>query len=57
MIYDHIVKRNGKYYRAGCEVPDNEELPFAEDRDITFDGDVVTETVATTRKGRPKKED
>jgi len=41
--YDHIVKSNGKYYKAGEEVPDYEEaagekepLPFS-DHDIEFE--------------------
>ena len=58
MIYDHIVKRNGKYYSAGCDVPDNEEtLPFADDRDITLETDAVSESNTASRRGRPKKEE
>lgn len=32
MIFDHIVKFNGKYYAAGEEVPDDEgiRIPFSD---------------------------
>ena len=32
MIFDHIIVRNGKYYAAGEEVPDEGfDLPFQDD--------------------------
>lgn len=61
MIYDHIVKHNGKYYAAGEEVPDNEEPLFSDDmtgvtdEDITLETDAVSETKSSGRRGRPKK--
>lgn len=43
MVYDHMVKVNGQYYRAGEDVPeidytagDENSLPFSDD-DITFE--------------------
>lgn len=57
MIYDHLVKYNGKYYAAGEEVPENEEPFFdsyASDENIVLEtGAVVTKT--ESRRGRPKK--
>lgn len=57
MIYDHLVKHNGKYYAAGEEVPENEEPLFdsyASDENIVLEaGAVVTKT--ESRRGRPKK--
>ena len=61
MIYDHIVKFNGKYYNAGEEVPEKEELlsteniPDVSDEDITLETDAVVETKSTGKRGRPKK--
>ena len=55
MIYDHIVKFNGKYYNAGEEVPEKEELlPFdgtegISDEDIVL---VVDSAVANKNSGR-----
>lgn len=60
MIFDHIIVRNGKYYAAGEEVPD-------EGFDLPFQDDVVSEelpftdvpepepTQETPKRGRPKK--
>ena len=58
MIYDHIVKFNGKYYNAGEEVPVNEEPLFSEepsDEDIVVDTDAVAKTRPSSKRGRPKK--
>ena len=58
MIYDHLVKHNGVYYKAGEEVPEEQEPLFSEevnDSDITFETDVVGTTKTSARKGRPKK--
>ena len=61
MIYDHIVKFNGKYYNAGEEVPENEGPLSAEDVTEVSDEDIVLETdsavgnKASGRRGRPKK--
>lgn len=63
MIYDHIVKFNGKYYNAGEEVPENEEplsaedVPEISDEDVAFETDAVAETKSTGKRGRPKKTD
>ena len=63
MVYDHIVKYNGKYYSAGEEVPENEEpisaedVPEISDEDIAFETDAVAETKSTGKRGRPKKTD
>ena len=61
MIYDHIVKFNGKYYNAGEEVPEKEEpLPFVEtegisDEDIVLETDSAVGNKTSGRRGRPKK--
>lgn len=61
MIYDHIVKFNGKYYNAGEEVPEKEEPLFPDDmmgvadEDITLETDAVSEKKSSGRRGRPKK--
>ena len=61
MIYDHLVKHNGKYYQPGEEVPENKEPLFSEeisepsDKDITFESDAVAGTKTSGRRGRPKK--
>ena len=56
MIYDHLVKHNGKYYAAGEEVPENEQALFdyyASDENIVLETDgVVTKT--ERRRGRSK---
>lgn len=43
MVYDHMVKVNGRYYQAGEDVPeidnmarDESSLPYSDD-DITFE--------------------
>ena len=61
MIYDHIVKFNGKYYNAGEEVPEKEELlPFdgtegLSDEDIVLETDSAVGSKTSGRRGRPKK--
>lgn len=57
MIYDHIVKFNGKYYDAGEEVPENEGPLSApeKDEDIVFEADSVIGNKTSVRRGRPKK--
>ena len=61
MIYDHIVKFNGKYYNAGEEVPENEEpLSFdgtegISDEDIVLETDSAVGNKTSGRRGRPKK--
>lgn len=54
MIYDHVVKHNGKYYAVGEDVPENDEsiLP---DKNIAFDTNSVTEEKMAAKRGRPKK--
>lgn len=51
MIYDHLVKHNGKYYAAGEEVPEDD---FAQDKheDETLKSQNES---AIARRGRPKK--
>lgn len=61
MIYDHIVKFNGKYYNTGEEVPEKEELLSFDgteglsDEDIVLEADSVVENKTSGRRGRPKK--
>ena len=61
MIYDHIVKFNGKYYNAGEEVPEKEEplsLGVTEsfsDEDIVLETDSAVGNKTPGRRGRPKK--
>lgn len=61
MIYDHIVKFNGKYYNAGEEVPEKEEpLHFdgtegISDEDIVLETDSAVGNKTSGRRGRPKK--
>ena len=61
MIYDHIVKFNGKYYNAGEEVPEKEEpLLFngtegLSDEDIVLETDSAVGNKTSGRRGRPKK--
>mgnify|MGYP005797090601 CR=1 FL=1 len=61
MIYDHIVKFNGKYYNAGEEVPEKDEpLSFdgaegLSDEDIVLETDSAVGNKASGRRGRPKK--
>ena len=61
MIYDHIVKFNGKYYNAGEEVPEKEELlPFdgtegLSDEDIVLEVDSAVANKTSGRRGRTKK--
>ena len=57
MIYDHLVKHNGKYYAAGEEVPENEEFLFnsyMSNENIVLETDAVA-TKTESRRGRPKK--
>ena len=60
MIYDHIVKHNGKYYNPGEEVPEKTEpLTSASeevsDEDIILETDSVVGAKTTGKRGRPKK--
>lgn len=60
MIYDYLVKHNGKYYKPGEEVPENTETlhnrkPEASDEDIVMDTDAVVKPKQNTKRGRPKK--
>lgn len=58
MIYDHLVKHNGKYYAAGEEVPTNEEPLFVSevtDDNVAPDADTDADGKSTSRRGRPKK--
>lgn len=61
MKYDHVVKRNGKYYAAGEEVPDKNDTPqntpVNDDsaKELPFsDVDIEMET-SPIKRGRPKK--
>ena len=60
MKYDHIVKKNGVYYSAGDDVPDETINTIKEETKIdtnTFsDEDIELETTPAKR-GRPKKTD
>ena len=48
MKYDHIVKKNGKYYQPGEDVPDGASAksknvePEYSDKDIEFETDAVS---------------
>lgn len=60
MIYDHIVKHNGKYYAAGENVPENVTPSLAENTENFWDSDSALETEVPSvtmgaRRGRPKK--
>lgn len=58
MIFDHVVKHNGRYYNPGDEVPVNEEPLFLEepsDADIVMDTDAVAKPRSSSKRGRPKK--
>ena len=61
MVYDHLVKHNGRYYNPGEEVPEKEEpLPFDgtegnPDEDIVLETDSAVGNKAPGRRGRPKK--
>lgn len=55
MIYKHRVKKNGIYYAAGEEVPENEESLPISDKDIVLETDAVTGEKTASRRGRPKK--
>ena len=58
MIFDHVVKHNGRYYNPGEEVPVNEEPLFSEepsDEDIVVDTDAVAKTRPSSKRGRQKK--
>ena len=61
MIYDHIVKFNGKYYNAGEEVPEKEESLSSSDdlslleEDVTRNNGAALKTKTSGRRGRPKK--
>lgn len=61
MIYDHIVKFNGKYYNAGEEVPEKKG-PFSVpdnlsplEEDIMKNNSAALKTKTSGRRGRPKK--
>lgn len=62
MIYDYLVKHNGKYYNPGEEVPDDEgplytserEVP---DKDIVMDTNTAEKPKPSIHRGRPKKSD
>lgn len=67
MIYDHIVKINGKYYDAGEDVPieENKNIELEEGEsnsemneiDLPFsDSDIELEE-EPARRGRPRKTD
>ena len=66
MVYDHIIKKNGKYYPAGLEVPEiMEPLPFSdldEVEPLPFEGEgdisgKENQTTSASKRGRPKKID
>lgn len=61
MIYDHIVKFDGKYYNAGEEVPEKEG-PFSApdnfsslEENIMKNNSAALKTKTSGRRGRPKK--
>lgn len=60
MIYDHIVKHNGRYYNPGEEVPGKME-PLTSAPEEVSDEDIILETDSAVgaktsgKRGRPKK--
>lgn len=50
MIYDHVVKMNGKYYQAGDEVPE-----FNQDTIDTSEFNSGINETEPVKRGRPKK--
>lgn len=65
MVYDHLVKHNGKYYEAGEDVPEeinvfpstNEEVSDLDDEGIVLETDAVYKPKSSGRRGRPKQVD
>lgn len=60
MVYDHLVKHNGKYYNPGEEVPNDEESLFLKEpevsnEDIVMDTNAAVKAMSNSRRGRPKK--
>ena len=61
MIYDHIVKFNGKYYNAGEEVPEKEGPSSVPDNlspleeSVVKNNSIAIKTKTSGRRGRPKK--
>ena len=53
MKYDHIVNHNGIYYRAGQDVPENEEMEA--NTELPF-SDISEEIIKPTpKRGRPSR--
>lgn len=57
MIYDHVVNKNGVYYAAGDEVPEDNvsvETPLEEQEDAV-ENEESTEEPEKPKRGRPPK--
>lgn len=44
MVYDHMVKVNGQYYRAGEDVPEIDDMAGGENSPPFSDDDITLET-------------
>lgn len=44
MVYDHMVKANGKYYQTGEDVPEIKDMAESESSLPFFDDDITLET-------------
>lgn len=53
MVYDYLVKHNGKYYQPGEEVPENDESVSFDDK--ISENNVPERPKTSGRRGRPKK--
>ena len=58
MIYDHVVNKNGVYYAAGDEVPEDNVStePSVEEQEVPVKSEEPTEEPEKPKRGRsPKK--
>lgn len=58
MIYDHVVNKNGVYYAAGDEVPEDNVStePSVEEQEVPVKSKESTEEPEKPKRGRsPKK--
>lgn len=58
MIYDHVVNKNGVYYAAGDEVPEDNVStePSVEEQEVPVKSEESTEESEKPKRGRsPKK--
>lgn len=57
MIYKYRVKRNGTYYNAGEDVPENslDALPFSDEEIEMETNAAIPHEPISAKRGRPKK--